>query len=73
MIKDLVDDGSWGMPVSEEDVEKRKKEWATMKGKSKGKSFSQSVAEGAKEGAKQVAKAAAIKGGEMLFKRAIGI
>ena len=73
LIKDLVDDGSWIMPVSDEDVERRKKEWTTRKGQGKGKSFSQSVAEGAKEGVKQVAKAAAVKGGEMLFKRAIGI
>ena len=73
MIADAIDDGSWIMPIPDEDVERRKKEWATMKGQGKTKSLSQSVAEGAKEGAKQVAKAAAVKGGEILIKKAFGM
>ena len=38
-----------------------------------GQSFSASVKEGAKAGAKQVAKAAAVKGGEILIKKAFGL
>ena len=73
MIADAIDDGSWTMPIPDDFVEQRKEIWATMIGKGKTKSLSQSVAEGAKEGAKQVAKAAAVKGGEILIKKAFGI
>ena len=89
IIENLIGDGTaeneWQTTVEENLLKSRIKQWREMRGKfikpseqqasssSGGKSFSQSVAEGAKEGAKQVAKAAAIKGGEMLFKRAIGI
>ena len=73
LLQDTIDEGTWAMPISDEDVTARKKQWMRKRGKNKGKSFSESISEGAKEGVKQVAKAAAIKGGEMLVKRAFGI
>ena len=46
---------------------------ASSSSSGQGQSFSASVKEGAKAGAKQVAKAAAVKGGEILIKKAFGL
>ena len=87
IIFGLIAGDEWNVQFTSGSRKEKINKWIRMRGQfirpleqqassssdGKGKSFSQSVAEGAKEGVKQVAKAAAVKGGEMLFKRAFGI
>jgi hypothetical protein len=74
VVENMIQNNTWTTRVEEQLLQRRIRQYnSEVKGKGQGKSFSQSVAEGAKEGAKQVAKAAAVKGGEILIKKAFGI
>ena len=74
LVGNMIHNNTWTTRVEEQLLQQRIRQYnSEVKGKGQGKSFSQSVAEGAKEGAKQVAKAAAVKGGEILIKKAFGI
>ena len=74
VVEKMIENNTWETRVEEQLLQQRiRKYFSEVKGKGQGKSFSQSVAEGAKEGVKQVAKAAAVKGGEILIKKAFGV
>ena len=74
VVENMIENNTWETRVEEQLLQQRiRKYFSEVKGKGQGKSFSQSVAEGAKEGVKQVAKAAAVKGGEILIKKAFGV
>ena len=78
----MMRQGLTGLQKSEEelppleplrDIPTDVREQASSSSSGQGQSFSASVKEGAKAGAKQVAKAAAVKGGEILIKKAFGL